>query len=182
MSAARRATARQYAAVITAAFCLFWAINATVSAQPARPGSKVGMVDLDRLVAESPQAKAARANMAKRFAARKNTLEKSSDALQAAVDKLADDAPDLSDAARDKREAAIRQERQALELQRSHYNEDVTAAEKKELETMRADLRQVIDTYAKAHGYDLILSDAVLYASDDADITDAILERLKAEP
>ena len=46
---------------------------------------------------------------------------------------------------------------------------------------MRSDLRQVIDNYAKNNGYDLIVGDSVLYASDSVDITDAILKRLKKE-
>ncbi|WP_158583345.1 OmpH family outer membrane protein [Salinisphaera sp. Q1T1-3] len=163
-------------AVLAIGLCLS---AGAASAQPTRPGTKVGVVDLDRLVSESPQADKAKTNMAKRFAGRKDALERASDKLKQAIDQLNTESDQLSESQRNDREQSIREQKHELELQQSHYNDDVSAAEKKELSAMRADLRNVIDTYAREKGYDLILGNSVLYARDSVDITDAILDRLK---
>lgn len=158
-------------------------ITARAEAQPTRPPPRIGVVDLDRLVHESPQAQQARKNMAERFARRKNALEKASDHLQSEVDHLKDSAETLSSDARDQLKSKIRDDKHQLQFKQNQYNDDVSDAEQKELDNMRAGLRKVIDGYARENGYDLIVSDSVLYASDSVDITDAILKRLKqADP
>ncbi|AWN17045.1 Outer membrane protein H precursor [Salinisphaera sp. LB1] len=130
---------------------------------------------------ESPQAQTAKKNMAERFAKRKQALEKASNTLQAKMDRLKEKADSMSDDRRDQLSAAIRDDKHQLQRKRSRYNDDVSDAEQKELAHMRSDLRQVIDDYAKNNGYDLIVGDSVLYASDSVDITDAILQRLKKQ-
>ncbi len=150
-------------------------------AQPTRPPPKIGVVDLDRLVRESPQAQKAKSNMAKRFAARKHALEKASSDLQSEIDRLKDKSDSMSDDQREQLSSRIRDDKHQLQLKQSQYNDDVSDAEQKELDNMRSDLRHVIDDYARNNGYDLIVGDSVLYASDSVNITDAILQRLKKQ-
>ncbi|KEZ77042.1 OmpH family outer membrane protein [Salinisphaera hydrothermalis] len=155
--------------------------SSVADAQPTRPPPKIGVVDLDRLVRESPQAQNAKKNMAERFAKRKNALEAASAELQSEMDRLKNNADSMSDDERDQLSSKIRDDKHQLQLKQSQYNDDVSDAEQKELDHMRSDLRQVIDDYAKNNGYDLIMGDSVLYASDSVDITDAILQRLKTQ-
>ena len=168
----------------------FWLVAVVVAmtlmagvadAQPTRPPPKIGVVDLDRLVRESPQAQKAKKNMAERFAKRKNALEKASDELQSEMDRLKNNSESMSDEERERLSSKIRDDKHQLQLKQSQYNDDVSDAEQKELDHMRSDLRQVIDDYAKNNGYDLIMGDSVLYASDSVNITDAILQRLKTQ-
>lgn len=144
----------------------------------AAPAPRIGVVDLQRLMDESPQAQQAKDNMAKRFAARKNTLEETSQALEQKMDKLKEGGDSMSDTQRDALSADIRDRQRKLTLKRSQYNDDVADAEDKELKHLRSDLLSVINAYAKAHGYDVILSNSVLYARPDIDVTDQILTRL----
>ncbi|MGB7754972.1 MAG: OmpH family outer membrane protein [Salinisphaera sp.] len=150
-------------------------------AQPTRPPPKIGVVDLDRLVRESPQAQKAKSNMAERFADRKHALEKASSDLQSEIDRLKDKSDSMSDDQREQLSSRIRDDKHQLQLKQSQYNDDVSDAEQKELDNMRSDLRHVIDDYARNNGYDLIVGDSVLYASDSVNITDAILQRLKKQ-
>lgn len=153
----------------------------TAMAQPTRPPTRIGVVDLDRLVRESPQAQKAKQNMAERFAKRKNVLEQTSDELQSEIDRLKKHSETMSDDQREQLSSSIREDKNRLQLKQSQYNDDVSDAEQNELNSMRSNLRQVIDDYAKQHGYDLIVGDSVLYANDTVDITDAILERLRQQ-
>lgn len=173
---------RWLVAGLVAAALVAGGLSSSASAQPGRPAPKIGVVDLDRLVAESPLAGQAKQNMAKRFARRKNALEQATGALQKAIDRLDATSDTLNEDQRSARQAAIVKQKHDLEIEQSHYNDDVSAAEDKELSRMRTDLRAVIDDYAQSHGYDLIVGSSVLYADDRVDITDAILKRLKTDP
>lgn len=154
---------------------------ATAQAQPAAQVSatRVGVVNLSRLMDESPQAQQAKSNMAKRFKQRKDVLEKTASALEAKAQTLKDQGESMDEARRDALSADIRDQQRELSLKQSQYNDDVSDAEKQELKRLRKDLRAVISAYAQDHGYDVILSDDVLYARPSVDVTDQILARLK---
>ena len=112
-------------------------IAGAADAQPTRPPPKIGVVDLDRLVRESPQAQNAKKNMAGRFAKRKNALEKASAALQSEMNRLKDNSESMSDDERDQLQSKIRDDKHQLQLKQSQYNDDVSDAEQKELDHMR---------------------------------------------
>ncbi|MES1925167.1 OmpH family outer membrane protein [Salinisphaera sp. T31B1] len=140
---------------------------------------KIGVVDLGRLINDSPQAERAKTNMASQFAERKNEIESQANTLRQDVERLKRDGSVMSEDGRDKLQASIRDRQRELQMQQSKYNDDVADAEQKEFDRMRSDIRSVIDNYAEEQGYDLILGDSVLYADDAIDVTDEILAQLK---
>lgn len=155
-------------------------LAAVMTAVPAGAADlKIGVVNLGKLVSASPQAQRARKNMEQQFASRKEELESKRDKLKSDIERLKRDGSVMSDDARDKLEGQIRDQQRRLKLLQDEYNEDVNKAEKKELESLRDDIRSVIDEFAKENGYDLIVGDGILYASDAVDITSKVLERLK---
>lgn len=159
--------------------CLFAlaTIAMTVPAQAA--DLKIGVVNLGRLVVSSPQAQRARQSMEGKFSARKEELESKQESFRSDVERLKRDGQVMSAEAREKLEGQIRDQQRRLKLLQDEYNEDVTLAEQKEMGSLREDIRAVIDTFAKDQGYDLIVGDAVLFASDKVDVTDEVLELLK---
>ncbi|MAS11118.1 MAG: hypothetical protein CMN26_13885 [Salinisphaera sp.] len=140
---------------------------------------RIGVVDVARVVSESPQAARAKTSMASQFAKRKNELEAQSNALRQDMDRLSQDGSVMSEGDRESLQSDIRDRQRELQMQRSKYNDDVSDAEQKEFDQMRADILEVIDQYADDNGYDLILGDGVLYTSDAVDVTDEILAELK---
>lgn len=140
---------------------------------------RVGVVDVSRVVKESPQASRAKSSMAIQFARRKNELEAKAHKLGQDVDRLAQDGSVMSDSDRDALQSDIRDSQRELQVQRSKYNDDVADAERKELDSMRTDILEVIDQYARNNGYDLILGDGVIYVGDGVDVTDDILAELE---
>ena len=140
---------------------------------------KIGVVDLGRLINDSPQAQRAKTNMANQFAERKDQIETRTSSLRQDMDRLKRDGSVMSEDERDKLQTGIRDRQRELQMQQSKYNDDVADAEQKEFDRMRSDIRAVIDQYASDNGYDIILGDSVLYAADAVDVTDEILEQLK---
>ena len=158
---------------------LLFALASVSFAMPAAADVKIGVVNLARLVSASPQAKRARQNMESKFTARKEELESKQEAFRSDVERLKRDGAVMSDSAREKLEAQIRDQQRRLKLAQDEYNEDVQLAEKKEMESLREDVRAVIDEFAEQQGYDLIVGDAILYANDQVDITNKVLQRLR---
>lgn len=145
----------------------------------AQQDLKIGVVNLARLVTESPQAQRARQNMEGQFASRMEELQERREKLQADVERLKRDGSVMSDEARQKLEDSIRDQQRRLRLAQEEYNEDVQRAEQEEMQALRQDIRDVIDTYAREQGYDLIVGDGILYAGERVDLTDKVLARLK---
>ncbi|MES1947348.1 periplasmic chaperone for outer membrane proteins Skp [Salinisphaera sp. C84B14] len=139
---------------------------------------RIGVVDVSRVVNESPQAARAKSSMATQFAKRKNALEAKANALRQDMDRLAQDGSVMSDEDRDRLQSDIRDRQRELQLERSKYNDDVSDAEQKEFEQMRGDILDIINQYAEDNGYDLILGEGVIYSSDAVDVTDEILAEL----
>ena len=117
--------------------------------------------------------------MAKQFAKRKNELEAASESLRQDMERLNRDGSVMSEDDRARLQTRIRERQRELQMRQGQYNDDVAEAEQKEFKRMRADIRGVIDAYAREQGFDLMLGDGVLYATEAIDVTDEILDRLK---
>lgn len=140
---------------------------------------KIGVVNLGRLVTESPQAERARKNMEGQFAGRMEELKEQREKLQSDVERLKRDGAVMSEEARQKLEDSIRSQQRRLQMAQEEYNEDVQRAEQSEMQDLRDDIRAVIDEFARSEGYDLIIGDGILYAGDKVDLTSQVLSRLK---
>lgn len=140
---------------------------------------KIGVVNLGRLVTESPQAERARKNMEGQFAGRMEELKEQREKLQSDVDRLKRDGAVMSEEARQKLEDSIRSQQRRLQRAQEEYNEDVQRAEQSEMQELRDDIRAVIDEFARSEGYDLIIGDGILYAGEKVDLTGQVLSRLK---
>lgn len=156
------------------------AMFAAMAALPAAAQDiKIGVINLPRLVAESPQAAQARASMEDEFAGRRAELQSQQQGLQAAVERLRRDGAVMSEEARDKLEASIRDQQRRMQLAKAEYNDEVQQAEEEALESLRGDLQEVIRQFADDGGYNLIIGTGVLYADENVDVTDQVLELLK---
>lgn len=140
---------------------------------------KIGVVNLGRLVTESPQAERARKNMEGQFAGRMEELKEQREKLQSDVERLKRDGAVMSEEARQKLEDSIRSQQRRLQRAQEEYNEDVQRAEQSEMQELRDDIRTVIDEFARSEGYDLIIGDGILYAGEKVDLTGQVLSRLK---
>ncbi|TFH40328.1 MAG: OmpH family outer membrane protein, partial [Lysobacterales bacterium] len=61
------------------------------------------------------------------------------------------------------------------------FREDLNLRRSQELSKLQLKVTEIIQVLAKAEKYDLIVSDGVIFAGQRVDITDMILERLRAD-
>jgi outer membrane protein len=157
------------------------AAGCAAAAMPAWAETKIGVVDPQRLLEESPQGKAASESMRAEFAPRQRTLQAQEQALKAKQDKLQKDAATMTEDQRVRAEKELRDGARDLERARGEFNDDATARRNEEMSRLQRTLGEEVRTYAKAQNYDLILTaETLVYYQPAFDITPAILAALQA--
>jgi outer membrane protein len=153
---------------------------AVLAALPARAAElKIGVVDPQRLLEESPQGKAASESMRAEFAPRQRTLQAQEQGLKAKQEKLQKDSATMTEDQRVRAEKELRDAARDLERARGEFNDDATARRNEEMSRLQRSLGEEVRTYAKAQNFDLILTgETVVYAAPTYDITPAILSAL----
>jgi len=161
-----------------------WAIaaGAALLALPAWAESKIAIVDFQKLGEESPQGKAVAESMRAEFAPRQRTLEAQQQSLKAKSDKLQKDGATMSEEQRNRAEKELRDAQRDFERARGEFQDDVSARRNEEMSRLQRMLIDEVRTYAKAQGYDLVLSaEVVVFAGQTYDITPAILTAMQAK-
>lgn len=162
-----------------------WAVGLVAvgcaAALPAWAETKIGVVDPQRLLEESPQGKAASESMRAEFAPRQRTLQAQEQTLKAKQEKLQKDAATMTEDQRVRAEKELRDGARDLERARGEFNDDATARRNEEMSRLQRTLGEEVRNYAKAQNYDLILTaETAVYYAPAFDITPAILTALQA--
>lgn len=142
---------------------------------------KVGVVEVRRLMEESPQARAATRAIEDEFGPRKRELENQQKEYKAREEKLQRDAAVMSETERSKAERDLRESQRDLQRRASEFQEDLNQRQNEEIGRMQSTLLTEVQAYAKAQGFDLVIGDGVLFAKDAINITSAILSALDAK-
>lgn len=148
---------------------------------PAWAEPRIGVVDPQRLLQESPQGKAVQDAMRAEFAPRERTLQAQAQSIKAKQEKLQKDGATMTDDQRVRAEKELRDGERDFERARGEFQDDITARRNEEYSRLQRTLGEEVRSYAKAQNFDVILSgEAVIYATPAYDITPAILTALQA--
>jgi len=148
---------------------------------PAWAEPKIGVVDPQRLLLESPQGKAMADSMQTEFAPRQRTLQAQQQALKAKEDKLQKDGATMTEDQRLRAEKELRDSARDFERSKGEFQDDVTARRNEEMCRLQRTLGEEVRNYAKAQNFDIVLSgESVIYATPTFDITPAILSALQS--
>lgn len=147
----------------------------------AYAGQKIAFVNQAKLLQKAPQAESARSKLQKEFAKRDKSLVSLQKKIQSSATKLQKDAAILSAAELNKLKRKITLLRRDLERDKAAFKEDLSIRQNEELVKLQKSVLKSIQTIAKKEHYDLIISDGVIYASKQIDITDKILAQLKKQ-
>jgi outer membrane protein len=140
---------------------------------------KIGVVNAIKILEGAPQAEAARKQLEKEFASRDRDLVARQKTIKEMEDRLARDGATMAEAEARKLERDIVSKRRDLKRDQDEFREDVNLRRNEEFGKIQKEIVQSIQDVAKSEGYDLILGEGVIYASDKTDITNAVLERLR---
>ena len=142
---------------------------------------KIAFVNQAKLLQKAPQAEAARSKLQKEFAKRDKALVDMQKQIKTNSEKLQKDAAILSSTELNKLKRKITLLRRDLERDKAAFKEDLSIRQNEELVKLQKSVLKSIQTIAENEKYDLIISEGVIYASQQIDITDKILSQLKKQ-
>lgn len=155
--------------------------GATFTSTAAAQDVNVVFVNSARIVEQAPQAKAAQEKIEKEFSSRKDEIIAAQKKLKAAQEKLERDAAVMSEAERRKLERDVVTQQRELQRSQEAFREDLNLRRNEEFAKLQREAAKAISSIATEKGYDLVLEAGVVYASDRADITNAVIERLRKQ-
>ena len=163
----------------TAALSLLVLAASALPLGAAQAEVKIGVVNVARLLQESPQAQAASQALENEFAARRRELENQQKDLKAREDKLQKDGAVMAEAERRNAEKTLRDGQRELARKQNEFLEDLNVRRNEALGQLQRNVLQEVQAYAKTAGLDVVVADA-LYASPSVDVTNQVLAALQA--
>jgi len=147
----------------------------------AAEGYRIAFVEVPKLLQEAPQVAAVRDSLKKEFARRDQDLVALQGEIKKIEEKLQRDGAILSDAETQRLERDLVAKQRKLKTAQNEFQEELSVRQNEELNKLRRQIAEVIIEVAKEDSLDLVLETGVVYASDRANVTEKVLERLKKQ-
>jgi outer membrane protein len=141
--------------------------------------SKIGVVKLNRLFEEAPQSLALQRSLTEEFAPRERDIRSKREELVGIEERLKQGEGFISDDERRRLEQSFRDGQRDFQRAQSEFVEDLNLRRNERLGDLQRLFIAEIQAYGKAQGYDLILVDGIVHASDKIDITQQVLQVLQ---
>jgi outer membrane protein len=138
---------------------------------------KIGVIHIERILRDSPPARAALERIEAAFKERDATIAAREKEVRDALAQYEKDKAKLSDDERTTRERALEARGRDVQRMRQQFAEDLRARQFEELEKLKERLDQVLTKLAHDQNYDLIVQDA-LWVGRSVDITDQVIKLL----
>ncbi len=143
-------------------------------------GIKVGFINFNRLISESPQGAKAMGALQEEFAPRQREVVALQSQLQERQEQIQRDLEVMGPEERRNAERDLRRDERELARSAQELQEDSNLRRNEALGKLQREVLREVQTYAAEQGFDLIVSEGVAYASPEIDITEPVLAGLKA--
>ena len=181
MKALKQHCLRWFALAALCGISVMHAQAQTAASQPAAslPGTRIAVVNSERILRESGPAKAAQGKLELEFSKRDHDLQDMAAKLKTMSDQLDKSGPSMSTADRSLKQSQLAQLDADFQRKQREFREDLNQRRNEELAAVLDRANKVIKTIAEQEHYDLILQEAV-YVSPRIDITDQVIRVLGA--
>lgn len=162
--------------IVLLALC-FSAFSMTAFAET----SKIGVVDLQKIMQTSDEMKSIQSKLEQEFKPRRDKLMGMEADLKADMDAFKRDSAVMAQAKRKEMEQKIVAAQQQFEHDGQQYQQELSAAHNQAMEKFYDKIKMAIAKVAKAQKYDLVLQkDAAPFSNDALDVTDKVIEAARA--
>ncbi len=143
--------------------------------------TKIGFVNLPRLLQQAPQASRIRQQLQDEFSPRERQILAEQQTLQGLAERLERDGALMGEQERRNLERDLGQGGRDLKRRQDEFLEDFNLRQNEELTNLQRTLIEQVQAYARTGNYDLIVGEpGILFVSETIDITDAVLAALEA--
>lgn len=142
---------------------------------------KIGVINIARVMEESPQADAARGVMEREVTDKERQLRESQSDIKAQEERLARDGTIMSASERDRVEKDLFTKRRDVKRQQDTLRDELEFRRGEVLNGLQKNISAVLREFAKDEKFDLLLGDGVVFVSEKLDVTEQVLARLKKD-
>ena len=143
---------------------------------------KIGFVNIPAVLEKAPQAEKAKKRLEQKFSPRDKQLVAQGKEIQSMEEKLTKNASVMSDSEKAKLENDIQNKKRDAKRSQQEFSEDFNASRNEELGKLQRRIVEAVRGIAKDEDYDLLLTDGVIYAKDQFDITAQVQKKLSTMP
>lgn len=156
------------------------ALVCVVALPAAAQEQKIGFVNVPLLMDRAPQTKAAMDALEEEFAPRQREIMAKQKEFQDLQEKVQRDVAVMGETERRNAEKDLRDlQREVVRLQ-NEFREDLNLRRNEELGNLQRALLKEVQDYAQSAGFDLVVGDGVLFASNAVNITEMVLRAVEA--
>lgn len=141
---------------------------------------KIGVVNVNALMEQAPQAKVAMDALQEEFAPRQRSILAKQQEFEDMTEKVKRDVAVMGETQRRNAERELRDLQRDVQRMQDEFREDLNLRRNEELGNLQRSLLKEVQDYAEGEGFDLIVGDGVLYASTAVNITDQVLKAMQA--
>ena len=141
---------------------------------------KIGVVNIPVLMERSPQTKAAMDALQEEFAPRQREFLAKQKEFEEMTAKVQKDVAVMGETERRNAEKNLRDLQREVARLQTEFREDLNLRQNEELGLLQRSLLKEVQDYASQEGYDLVVGDGVLFASNAVNITEEVLRAVEA--
>jgi len=182
VTAAAQARRAMRALVLAAAAALSACVLVAATAVAQTPATtRIGYVDMKRLLDNAPQVVAGREKLSKEFQPRDASLKADEKRLDELRERQQKEGATMATTDADTLKREIDALDRSIKRNRESMRNDLKSRSDQELDKSWREINDAVVAYAREQGYDIIVPSPVVYASARVDITDQVLDRLRKQ-
>jgi outer membrane protein len=157
-------------------------IGLLLAANASYADLKIGFVNIPAVLEKAPQAEKAKKRLELEFSPRDKQLVAQQKDIQSKEERMTRDGAVMGDAERSNLEKDILNKKRDAKRSQQEFSEDFNARRNEELGKLQRRIVEAIRSIAKDQNFDLLLTDGVIYASEQIDVTTQVQQKLSAMP
>ncbi len=139
--------------------------------------SKIGAINVQKILAEAPQAAKAKKKIEKDFEKRDQDLQRIAKQLQGMQENIDKNAVTMAESERRTKEREFGELNRDFQRKQREFREDLSQRQNEEMAAIFERVNKIIKQIAEAEKYDIIFQEAA-YISPRVDITDKVIKAL----
>ena len=160
---------------------LMLALLAAAGTSAAQTESKIGFVNLDRILRDAAPAQAAQKKIEAEFSKRDQELGRMAESLKRMQEAIEKNSMTMSESERRNREREFGEANREFQRKQREFREDFNQRRNEELSGILERANRAVRQIAEAEKFDIIFQEAV-YASPRVDITDKVIRAIDGIP
>lgn len=140
---------------------------------------KIGFVNVTKVLEKAPQAAKAKTRLETEFSPRDKALVSQQKEIKTLEEKLGRDSAVMGDEERRRIEKEILDKKRDAARAQQEFSEDFNMRRNEELGNLQKRIVEAVRALAKEESFDLLLTEGVIYANDQIDVTSRVQQKLE---